>query len=186
MSTELPPRPTRSLLQWLREMPRWKQILLGTAMAALIIGGVLTLVHGPAPQPAAAGGTGSGRLTANSLLPGATTPPGAATQPEAGAEPGAKGVFRLGFSFVAGFCIGAFVRSMIKVASIAVGFWLLMTFALSFYGIVTVDWHSIDALWERFWSNVGTEWGSFSQFITGSLPSAGLAVGGLAIGLKKH
>ena len=54
MSTELPPRPTRSLLQWLREMPRWKQILLGTAMAALIIGGVLTLVHGPAPQPATA------------------------------------------------------------------------------------------------------------------------------------
>lgn len=176
--------PPRSLAQWLREMPRWKQVMLGTALAAVVVGGVLSLMHGsPDPQPVAAGGTGN-QLLNSQLLPsgGGTTPVEGVAQP----EPGAKGVFRLGFSFVAGFCIGAFLRSMIKVASIAVGFWLLMTFALSFYGLVDVNWESIDALWNRFWSNVGTEWGNFQQFITGSLPAAGLAVAGLSIGLKKH
>jgi uncharacterized membrane protein (Fun14 family) len=180
MTTAPTAQPPRSFLQWLRDMPRWQQILLGGAMTAVIVGGVLTLTHGPAPQPAAAGGTGN--LTANAYLPGAM--PLIGMEPQA--EPTAKGVFRLGFSFVAGFCIGAFVRSMIKVASIAVGFWLVMTFALSFYGLLTVNWTGIEGLWNRFWANVGSEWGNFSQFMTGSLPAAGLAAFGLSIGLKKH
>lgn len=176
MSETVPTAPQRSFLQWLREMPRWQQVLLGTAMAAVIVGGVLTLAHGgPEPQPAAAGGQGGHLAT---LAPSSPAPPAQ--------EPAAKGVFRLGFSFVAGFCVGAFVRSMIKVASIALGFWLVMTFALSHYGLIQVNWEDIGGLWDRFWNNVGDEWGNFSRFVTGSLPSAGLAVAGLAIGLKRH
>ena len=95
-------------------------------------------------------------------------------------------MFRLGFSFIAGFCLGSFLRATLKIAAIAFGFWLLMTFLLAYYGIVVVDWHAMDSLWNRFASNVGQEWGSFQTFITGSLPAAGLATAGLAIGLKRH
>lgn len=95
-------------------------------------------------------------------------------------------MFRLGFSFLAGFSIGAFLRATLKIAAIAFGFWLLMTFALAYYDLVIVDWNAIDSLWQRFADNVSDEWGDFSRFMLGSLPATGLGATGLAIGLKRH
>lgn len=175
----------RTFGAWLREMPRWKKVALLVATTAVVAGAVMMLVSpeaAPATQPTPGGQTD---LQAN-LLPGA--PKGgtgtAGTTPEA--EPAAMGVFRLGFSFIAGFCLGSFVRATLKVASIAFGFWLAMTLVLSYYGLVVVDWTAIDQVWNRFCSNVENEWGNFQTFMTGSLPAAGLAVAGLGIGLKRH
>jgi uncharacterized membrane protein (Fun14 family) len=178
MSTSSPPPSTakeRGFFGWLRDMPTWKKVVVGLAVTTAVVGGVMSLQQGTPT-------TGSGNLSGlNTSLVG-----GSSSGAAAGEEPAAKGVFRLGFSFLAGFCMGSFVRSTLKVAAIAFGFWLFLTFVLAQYDIVRVDWQAMSGLWDRFSGNVQQEWGSFQRFMTGSLPAAGLAVTGLAIGLKRH
>ena len=171
----------RSFVQWLREMPRWKKVALAAAIVTAAVGAVMTVTaQGNAPV----GGSGNLSGLSSGLVNGQNPQGGAAAGPVE--EPAAKGVFRLGFSFIAGFCIGSFIRSTLKIAAIAFGFWLFLTMVLSYYGILNVDWNAMDSLWSRFTANVEQEWGSFQSFMTGSLPAAGLAVTGLAIGLKRH
>jgi uncharacterized membrane protein (Fun14 family) len=179
-----PPAP-RTLRTWFADMPRWKKLSLLAAGALLVTGAVLTVV-GPGGAPAAGvdSPTGGNPLQTG-LLPGQTGGGTGGTAP-AGEEPAAKGLFRLGFSFIAGFCLGAFVRATLKIAAIAFGFWLAMTVLLSYYGLVAVDWQSIDALWSKFAQNVEQEWSNFQTFVTGSLPAAGLVAAGFAIGIKRH
>ncbi len=175
----------RSLWQWIVDMPTWKKVAVGAALATVVVGGVTTLIAGdPAPAAGGADTTGPGGALAVGLLP--DQPTGGTTGTAPAAEPAAKGVFRLGFSFVAGFCIGSFVRATLKVAAIAFGFWLVFTMALNYFGVLEVNWQGIDALWNRFAAAVEQEWSSFQTFMTGSLPAAGLAVTGLAVGLKRH
>lgn len=163
-------------------MPRWKKGLVGGAVALAAVGGVMLLVQG------GSAGSGSGPTGGGSgatFLPEGTGNPGTAAG-AAGPEPAAKGVFRLGSSFLVGFCIGAFVRSAVKIASIVVGFFLVALFLLDQAGFVVVDWGAIDRAWSGFWANVGDEWGNFQQFVTGRLPAAGLATLGLYTGFKRH
>ena len=174
---------TRTFGGWLRDMPRWKKIAVIAAVGALVTGTVLTLTHAGASTPTGPGSSGLSGLSTNLAggTPGSSTPGNPATE-----EPAAKGVFRLGFSFLAGFCIGSFVRATLRIAAIAFGFWLTMTVVLSYYGLVTVDWQAMESLWNSFSTNIENEWGSFQRFMTGSLPAAGLAITGLAFGLKRH
>jgi uncharacterized membrane protein (Fun14 family) len=171
--------PSRSLLEWFVAMPTWKKVMLGASLTAMVAGGIWSIVTADAVPPT---GNGSGGALASGLLPDA--PRTESATPEA--EPAARGVFRLGFSFVAGFCVGAFLRAMIKVAAIAFGFWLVATMLLSYFELLTVNWQGIDALWNRFALAVELEWSNFQTFMTGSLPAAGLAVTGLAVGMKRH
>lgn len=164
--------PARSFGQWLADMPRWKKVALGLALTTVAIGAVWSLSGG-------AHGSGGHSGLAAQLHSGGTNA-------DSANEPPAKGVFRLGFSFLAGFCIGSFVRAALRVVAIAVGFWLLMTVLLAYFDLVVVDWNAISGVWDRFAANVEKEWGTFQTFLTGSLPAAGLAVGGLAVGLRRH
>lgn len=153
----------------------------GVALAAVVTGGVLTLVQG---DPAPASGSGDNAKLAASLI---ETQPGQTPQPQpATEEPASKGIFRLGFSFLAGFSIGTFLRAVLKLAAFMVGFWLVMTMALAYAELVTVEWDEIGSLWQRFIDNVEGEWGNFQTFMLGSLPATGLAATGLVIGLKRH
>lgn len=179
------PAARRSFGRWLATLPRWEQLLLLTAAVFVVGGGIWSLLQGDAAAPAAGGAPGDtdGQLAASFVADnegGGTSGTGDVS------EPASKGFFRLGFSFLAGFCIGAFVRATLKVAAIAFGFWLLMTFALAYLDIVVVDWQAMDSLWQRFFDNVQSEWGDFQRFMLGSLPATGLAVSGLAIGLRRH
>lgn len=178
----------RTLRGWLRDMPRWKKISLLAAGGILVTGAVLWIVDpGGAAQPAAGGSdttSGSGLRTA--LAP---NQPGGGTTSTAsaeGQEPAAKGIFRLGFSFIAGFALGSFVRVTIRFAAIALGFWLAATLLLSYYGLVEVNWQGIDELWNSFLGNIESEWSSFQGFITGSLPAAALVATGFFVGFKRH
>lgn len=168
------PDPSRSFSGWLKAMPGWKKALVAGATLAAAAGGVLSASHGAHPPT---GESGAGAAFVPGLGGGSTS---------AAPEPASKGVFRLGFSFLAGFCIGSFIRTMVKVASIALGFWLFMTFLLSYFGLVNVDWNAIQTVWDRFAAAVEHEWGDFQRFMTGSLPAAGLALLGLSVGLKRH
>lgn len=174
-----PPPSRRSLGRWLADMPRWKKAAVLAALGAVAVGGALTL----AASPVGVDGGGAGSGLATSLVAG-QQPAGGTTQ--APDEPVAKGVFRLGFSFLAGFCLGSFLRATLRIAAIAFGFWLLATMLLAHYGIVVVDWNALSSVWDRFTANVEQEWGSVQRFLTGSLPAAGLAATGLLVGLRRH
>ena len=185
LETQTPPESTkRGFGAWLREMPRWQKIALGLATVSAVTGGILTLVNGdPAPVAGAPGGNMSG-LSASLIEGPAGT--GGGSGAAAADEPASKGFFRLGFSFIAGFSIGTFLRAVLKLAAIVLGFWLVVTFLLAYAGLVTVEWDQIDALWQRFTGSIKSEWGDFQAFMLGSLPAAGLAATGLAIGLKRR
>jgi len=186
-ATEAPepraPAAPRTFGSWLRDMPRWKKIAVGTAILFVAVGGVWSLTAGVPPAPGGTTPTGLSAALVDSQTGAGGAGVGTAAAPE---EPTSKGVFRLGFSFLAGFCVGSFIRATLKIAAIAFGFWLVMTFALAYYGLVVVDWSAIDALWNRFVANVESEWGNFSRFMLGSLPATGLGATGLAIGLRRH
>lgn len=183
MSAEPTPTATepRGFIDSFRHMPRWKLVMLGVSAICVVGGGILWLMSSAPPQGGTALTSGTG--------PGSTFVPtgGGTTQtPTPTEEPPAKGVFRLGFSFLAGFCVGAFVRSALKIAAIAVGFCAVVLFLLEYGGFVIVDWQAIDASWNRFWAQVGEEWGDFQRFATGRLPAAGLASVGLVAGFKRN
>ena len=136
----------------------------------------MTLIAGDSPDPSTAPGTpgsassalGAGLVPEGTGIGGSRSAGGADA---ADGEPTSKGVF---------------LRAVLKLAAIAVGFWLVMTFALSYAGLVVVDWNAIDALWSDFSGNLETEWGSFQGFMLGSLPATGLAVTGLTLGLRRR
>ncbi|MBL8723500.1 MAG: FUN14 domain-containing protein [Planctomycetes bacterium] len=175
-SSDPVPHPVgRSFGGWFLAMPRWKKWLVLSSLAAVAVGGVLSWSSGGA----SGAGSGVSGLAAHATASGGSANPDG--QPRA-----SEGVFRLGFSFLAGFCLGSFLRATLKFVAVAVGFWLAMTFVLSYFGLVTVDWQAIDGLWGRFCGNIESEWGDFQRFVTGSLPQAGLAAAGLAVGLKRH
>ncbi len=172
----------RSFAVWLGEMPKWKKAAVGLALATVAAGGVMTLLNGdPAP---AIGSPGDMSGLRASLIEG--PPQSGDSTGGAQSEPASKGLFRIGFSFLAGFSIGTFLRAVLKLAMIVFGFWLLTTFLLAYAGLMTVEWDQIDALWNQFNDSIQGEWGSFQSFMLGSLPAAGLAATGLVIGLKRH
>lgn len=185
--TELAPAttstfPRRSFREWLREMPRWKKAAVGLALATAATGGLMTLLNGD-PTPAIGSADDMSGLRA-SLIEDASQ--GSNSTEGTQTEPASKGLFRIGFSFLAGFSIGTFLRAVLKLAVIVLGFWLLTTFLLAYAGLMTVEWDQIDSLWNQFTNSIQSEWGDFQSFMLGSLPAAGLAATGLIIGLKRH
>lgn len=185
--TELVPATTstnrrRSCREWLREMPKSKKVAVGLALATATTGGLMSLLNGDPTPVIDSPGDMSGLRA--SLMEGA--PQGSNSTAEAQTEPASKGLFRIGFSFLAGFSIGTFLRAVLKLAMIVLGFWLLTTFLLAYAGLMTVEWDQIDALWNQFTESIQGEWGGFQSFMLGSLPAAGLAATGLIIGLKRH
>jgi uncharacterized membrane protein (Fun14 family) len=180
-ASSVTPPATRSFGTWLVAMPTWKKASLIVATLMLLMG----WIFGLSPEASADSTRGGASGLQAGLLPtnqGQSTPVGA----ENLEEPAARGIFRLGFSFLVGFCLGSFLRATMRLASIAIGFWLAMTLLLSYYGLVVVDWQAVDGLWDQFVGNVENEWSNFQSFLTGSLPAAGLAIAGLAAGLKRH
>ena len=184
IETPIDVQPTRrNFGTWLREMPRWKKITTGIALTATIAGGTLTLLTGdPTPTDTVTGNMSGLNATLIAEQGGAGTESSAT----AAAEPASKGIFRLGFSFIAGFSIGTFLRAVLKLAAIVLSFWLVVTFLLTYAELMTVEWDQIDALWNQFVGSIEGEWGNFQALMLGSLPATGLAATGFVIGLRRH
>jgi len=94
-------------------------------------------------------------------------------------------VFRLGFSFFAGFCIAYALRAFLEMALLVIGLVMLGLFGLEYAGIVTVEWSLVEGHYAsvRDWLAGQTE--SFTAFVKGSLPSAASAGAGLVAGFRR-
>lgn len=166
-------------------MPRWKKILLSIALVLGVVGVALQGVayvtgsRAPATPP-----------TAN--LDGLHSNAPGADMPESKNAPFGKylddwslPLMKLGFSFVVGFCIAYAVMVFAKLAAIAGGILLLALFGLQYAGIIDVNWHTLQAQFNTIIVWLQPTGSNFRAFITGNLPSSGLAAMGVLTGLKK-
>lgn len=175
----------------------WKIALCAVAGVLVLAGGVLALTD-PAEGESVAGpmpgltGTAPG---SNSLLPGTVPRPETPESPE-GAEPevtrDAEGgvawspaLLKGGLSFFLAFSLGYAFRMFLRIGLFFIGVWAASLFLLSSLGWVEVHWGVIDEAFKTWASGLGDQFRSASSFITGSLPSAGMAGLGLYTGLKR-
>jgi uncharacterized membrane protein (Fun14 family) len=178
------------------DLSRSKKLMLAAAGAFVLIG-LLLAAFGGSTEPAGetgagvTGGAGGGARSAN-LVGGAgggapqVAGAGDDVQPEAeGASTWAPFFVKGGFSFALAFCIGYALRMFFKLTAFVVGVYALGLFGLTYVGWVDVDWNAISLWWDGMLAHVQGQAASIKTFITGSLPSAGLATAGLVTGFRK-
>jgi len=182
-------------------LPRWKKVLLGVA-GALLVGGLglkayeLTRPDGPAPgspenaamQPAPASSLVDGwKWPREPELPPKPEPDeGRNTASEDLPTAWSGALTKGGFSFLVAFCIGYALRAFFKISALVLGVVALAIFALSYFGVLQVDWTTLETYFDRAAKVVKEEGGGLTNFVTGSLPSAGMAGLGLFTGFKKN
>ncbi len=166
-------------------LPLWKKILLIGSGVFVLVGVGLGFAGSRKGESgdATTQSTGSGGfLTAEGEATGATeTAPGEETGVTSFSPFFVKG----GLSFFVGFALGYALRTFFKISAIVIGVILLAIFGLSYAGVLDIDWTAIDTHFDQLVAKLKTEGSSFKTFITGSLPSAGIATLGLATGFKK-
>lgn len=179
VAAQMSARQGPGLWGWVGNLPVWEKVALALALAAVAGGGVAALVTG---EPAVA--QGEDALGADLATTGVSAL--STDAPDSSSVEVSVGVLRLGMSFLAGFCIGLFLRAVLKLAAVAVGFWLVMTSALSYAGLISIDWDAVGDLWASLADLFETEWRDFQAFMFGSLPATGLAIGGFAVGFRRR
>ena len=181
----------------------WKIGAVAVAALLLVTGGALALFGGGDASPAeVTESTGTGPVGGAGEIPGArgfsgsggvstsTVEPGAEPAAEAASDSSATDLLspalvRGGISFFAAFAVAFALRSFLKLFVIFAGIWVASLFFLASIGRVEVHWTVIDDRFVIWTQTLGAQFESISSFITGSLPSAGLAGLGLVAGLKK-
>jgi uncharacterized membrane protein (Fun14 family) len=182
----------------------WKIGAVAVAALVLVAGGAMALFGGgdPVPTevsestlsgstggageiPGAKGFSGSGGGSGSSS-PGETAEPAADLPPEGSAtDLLSPALVRGGISFFAAFALAFALRSFLKLFVIFAGVWVASLFFLASMGWIEVHWTIIDDQFVGWTHTLGAQFKSMSSFVTGSLPSAGLAGLGLVAGLKK-
>ena len=186
----------------------WKIGAVAVAALVLVAGGAMALFGGgdPVPTevsestlsgstggagetPGAKGFSGSGGVIGSPGSPGSPDSPATpATEvpPEASAtDLLSPALVRGGISFFAAFALAFALRSFLKLFVIFAGVWVASLFFLASMGWIEVHWTIIDDQFVGWTNTLGAQFQSMSSFVTGSLPSAGLAGLGLVAGLKK-
>ncbi|MEZ5973731.1 MAG: FUN14 domain-containing protein [Planctomycetota bacterium] len=90
-----------------------------------------------------------------------------------------------GFSFLIAFCVGWALRAFFKVSALVVGVIAIGVFALQKSGFVDVDWQAMSQHWDTFAGKLREHGEGLKDFMTGNLPSAGLAALGLVTGFTR-
>ncbi|MEM7166094.1 MAG: FUN14 domain-containing protein [Planctomycetota bacterium] len=175
-----------------------KKVVLATAVLLIVCGGV---VHGladdaPAVDIADSGVTGGSQPSAVShgfapggdgqdpTLPG-LGPDGTELQGDSN-QPWSPALFRGGFGLFLGFAVGIALRLFLRMLGIVIGAQLLVLFLFSYLGWVEVHWETIDQHVKGWFASWGEEFASFQRFVTGHLPSTGLAGVGAWVGWKRQ
>ena len=177
-----------------RELPRWKKVLL-TCFAFLLLAGIALRVYGYSKHdggkesvttdqrnltgPDGAGGAG---FVETGRAPGAE---GEGKAAGSGAESWSPVLMKGSMSFLVGFAVGYALRTFFKVSAVVLGLVCLAIFGLSYAGLLQIDWATIEGHFDRIVGKFQEQASGFKEFISGSLPSAGLGTAGLLTGFKR-
>ena len=104
---------------------------------------------------------------------------------EAETEPWSPVLLRGGLSFFVGFALAFALRMFMKIALFFVGVFVASLFLLENVGFLTMHWDLADAWFNDFSGHLGAQFESMKAFVTGSLPSAGMAGLGLLAGFRR-
>ena len=110
--------------------------------------------------------------------------PATAEAPSPAAEVWSPALFRLGFSFFIGFAVAYALRSFVKLSLISAGFFVMALLGMQYAGFVEINWTLIGQQYESAGAWLSGQFDSFRTFVTGELPSAAGALGGLGLGFK--
>jgi uncharacterized membrane protein (Fun14 family) len=178
-----------------RELPRWKKILL-TSFAFLLLVGLALRVYGyfkddggkgsvmtdqrNLTRPDDAGGAG---FVETGRAPGSDD--AEVRETGSGAESWSPVLMKGSMSFLVGFSVGYALRTFFKISAVVLGLVCLAIFGLSYAGLLQVDWATIQAHFDQLAGRIQEQASGFKEFISGSLPSAGLGTAGLVTGFKR-
>jgi uncharacterized membrane protein (Fun14 family) len=168
----------------------WKVALVILAVALVGAGALLALAGGGKAATPAAGGSAGAAPAGRSLLPGGApgVPAGGTAAPApapAEESPLSPALLRGGISFFAAFAVAFALRSFVRLGLVFVGLFAGVLFLFAQAGWVEVHWNLIDDSFRHFASGLSSQFESFKTFVTGSLPSAGLAGLGFFTGIRK-
>lgn len=172
-----------------KKVVAWKVGLVGMAVLFLAVGWMLK--RSPeevrqANQAMSAQGAGGSQLVGGNGLPGwGGEGAGETGEADSGLQGYAPFFVKGGFSFLIAFCVGLALRVFFKGTALVVGAIALALFGLQQVGWVTVDWNAMSDWWDQISGKVLAKTEGFRGFMTGNLPSAGLASLGLFTGFKK-
>lgn len=178
-----------SLGQKFARMATWKKLLVVSAGVLVLAGCIFQVLAWMNPPPdfgpsgggtGGSGGTGLGSSFVESSGGGST-----GSTVKTGDQAWSEGLFKLGFSFFAGFAIGSFVRGFLKLFLFFAGAALLLMFALDYFDVASIKWKRIDGWFDTAKDKILGETNSFREFISTRLPSGGMAGLGLFTGFKK-
>ncbi|MCB9841045.1 MAG: hypothetical protein H6809_05290 [Phycisphaeraceae bacterium] len=138
-------------------------------------------------------GLTSGFAPGGPALPGTTGSTGSQT---AGGEAGGEAedrpidlyspaVFRLGFSFFAGFAMAYALRQFVKITIATLGVVLLGLFGLQYAGLIQVDWGLLEGKFDAAAAFLREQTESFTAFVRGYLPSSASAATGAFLGFRR-
>ena len=178
-----------------RELPRWKKVVL-TCFAFLLLAGVALRVYGHFKDDGGKGSvtTDQRNLTGPDGVGGAgfveIGQPRGVEGPQgkeagSGAESWSPVLMKGSMSFLVGFSVGYALRTFFKISAVVLGLVCLAIFGLSYAGLLQVDWTTIEGHFDRVVGKIQEQASGFKEFISGSLPSAGLAAAGLVTGFKR-
>jgi uncharacterized membrane protein (Fun14 family) len=163
--------------------PAWVWLLVVVSVGLMAAGLLLPMFASDVPQ----GGSGAARGGVPvSGFAGEASVPGVADDARSALHEWSPAIFRLGFSFFAGFAVAAALRVAFKFAVVAAGFVILAVLGLQYAGLVNVNWNSVSDQYESVAAYLGGQFKSFSAFAQGVLPSASAAGVGLVAGWRRR
>lgn len=175
-------------------MPAWKKYLLGIALviglAGLILQAMAYINPADAPKTVTESVTDSmtTALSPEILALNTVSPPVADGESNflgINTDDWSAFLTKVGFSFVIGFALGYVLRVFIKITLFFTGVVLLALFGLQYAGYINIDWFSLEVPYESFIAWLQPHFSDFGDFVTGNLPSSGMAAVGIVIGFKR-
>ncbi len=164
----------------------WKKGLCLAALCMMLGGGALTFL-GPSSKgvavkqerPAQPAGAGQ------AFLPeGFPAPEGQAAGREA--TPWGPALLQGGAGFLIGFSIGYALRTVLRMVVVLLGLLLLGLAAMQYAGWIHIEWGVVESQINQGLEALKAQFRSFSDFISGAVPAAGLAGFGLFVGLRRR
>ena len=173
-------------------MSRWNKIVLGTIVSVLLLSmGARALLIADEPDPAKTATTSSALAPSGLVpgMPGAQAPGEGDTQPVVEAEPSA---FEIALPYLSegsffaliGFALGYASKKIVKLMLIFLAIFFVAIQALSYGGVVTVDWSRAVQLLNDLILNLN-ENETIGQVLKDKIPTAGALGAGYWLGFRK-